>query len=109
MKKSKKGLNTKVINVFDPESDEEFELYVTFEKFNNTDYSEDFMDIGYIDRESVDIKHFESNNDEDVPFWVTEELVYDYLIDELEIEIDMDEEIFDDEDDDELTENESDW
>lgn len=109
MGKSKKGLNTKVINVFDPESDEQFEIYVTFEKFNTTDYSEDFNDIGYIDRENIDIKHFESNSDDDIPFWVTEDLVYDYLIDELESEIDMEDEFYSEEDEDELPENEEDW
>ena len=106
MGKTNKGLHTKVINVFDPESDEEFEIYVTFEKYHNTDYDDDIFDVSDTNREDVDIKYYESNDDNDIPFWVTEDLIYDYLIDELLTESDEDV-IFDDDDEDEF-ENEID-
>jgi hypothetical protein len=110
MGKTNKGLHTKVINVFDPESDEEFEIYVTFEKFNNNNFSDDFAEFSYISREDIDIKHYESNSDEDIPFWVSEDLIYDYLIDELESEMEMNEnEDFYEEDDEFSEEKEEDW
>lgn len=108
MGKSKKGLHTRVINVFDPESDEQFEIYVTFEKFNDNSFSDDFSDVSYIDREDIDITHYESNSDEDIPFWVSEDLIYDYLIDELESEMDENEDFYD-EDDEFSEEKDEDW
>ena len=45
MSKSKRGLNSKVITVFDPNTDEEFEVYVTYEWYNESDFSEDFFAI----------------------------------------------------------------
>lgn len=106
MGKSKKGLNTKVVTVFDPNGDEEFEVYVTYSWYNDTNSVDDlFGDSSEISREDIDIKQFESNNDDDLPFWITEDLVYDSLIDELEIEyIDGD---FEDDSDDDYNDNES--
>ena len=99
MSKSKKGLSNKVITVFDPNTDEEFEIYVTYERYNESVFSDDlFGDLSF-SRENIDIKHFESNNDENVPSWVIEDLVYDSLIDELEIEFNEEELIDDDIDD----------
>lgn len=96
MSKSKRGLNSKVITVFDPNTDEEFEVYVTYEWYNESDFSEDFFGESTFNRENIDIKHFEPNNDEDMPSWVVEDLVYDSLIDELEIEFNDEELIVDD-------------
>ena len=113
MSKSKKGLSNKVITVFDPNTDEEFEIYVTYEWYNESDFSDDlFGDLSF-SRENIDIKQFESNNDEDIPSWVIEDLVYDSLIDELEIEFneeeliddDIDEDYYKDDDTDETDEN----
>ena len=96
MSKSKKGLSNKVITVFDPNTDEEFEIYVTYEWYNESVFSDDlFGDLSF-SRENIDIKHFEPNNDEDMPSWVVEDLVYDSLIDELEIEFNDEELIVDD-------------
>jgi hydroxymethylpyrimidine pyrophosphatase-like HAD family hydrolase len=96
MSKSKKGLSSKVITVFDPNTDEEFEVYVTYEWYNESDFSEEFSEESTFNRENIDIKHFEPNNDEDMPSWVVEDLVYDSLIDELEIEFNDEELIVDD-------------
>ena len=94
MSKSKKGLSSKTITVFNPNTDEEFEIYVTYEWYNESVFSDDlFGDLSF-SRENIDIKHFEPNNDEDIPSWVVEDLVYDSLIDELEIESE-DEELLD--------------
>ena len=99
MSKSKKGLSNKVITVFNPNTDEEFEVYVTYEWYNESVFSDDlFGDLSF-SRENIDIKQFESNNDEDIPSWVIEDLVYDSLIDELEIEFNEEELIDDDIDD----------
>ena len=113
MSKSKKGLSNKVITVFNPNTDEEFEIYVTYEWYNESVFSDDlFGDLSF-SRENIDIKQFESNNDEDIPSWVIEDLVYDSLIDELEIEFneeeliddDIDEDYYKDDDTDETDEN----
>ena len=101
MSKLKKGLSSKTITVFNPNTDEEFEIYVTYEWYNESDFSDDlteklddFFGESSFNRENIDIKHFEPNNDEDIPSWVVEDLVYDSLIDELEIESE-DEELLD--------------
>lgn len=114
MAKSKKSLSTKVVTVFDPHSDDEFEVYVTFSWINN-DTFDDYLHHDYdgmINQEDLDIKQFESDNAEDLPEWVTEELVYEALIDELSEEIDdyeEDEEDEYEEDKDDLYDNEDDW
>jgi hypothetical protein len=100
MSKSKKGLSSKVITVFDPNTDEEFEVYVTYEWYNESVFSDDLFGELSFNRENIDIKHFESNNDEDIPSWVIEDLVYDSLIDELEIEFNEEELLNEDEYDD---------
>jgi hypothetical protein len=113
MSKSKKGLSNKVITVFDPNTDEEFEIYVTYEWYNESVFSDDLFGEPSFSRENIDIKHFESNNDENVPSWVIEDLVYDSLIDELEIEFNEEELIdeldiddyYEDDDTDETDEN----
>lgn len=81
----KRGLNTKSIIVFNPKNDDEFEIFVTFEILSNElfDEEESFYDIN----SEIDIKSFEPNNEYDeLPEWVNEDLVYDSLIEELEIE-----------------------
>jgi len=76
MGKKKKGLNNKIITVYHPITDEDFDVYVTY-----TFYKE-------------------------VPEWVTEDMVYQSLIEELEEdhlwddeEEDYEEEDLDDEED----------
>jgi hypothetical protein len=96
MGKSKKGLNNKVVTVYNPNGDDEFDVYVTYTFFNEEeDMDDSFGDSPYISREDVDIKHFESNDDEDLPEWVNEDLIYDALIEELEEDA-----LWEDEDDD---------
>ena len=96
MGKSKKGLNTKVVTIYDPNSSEEFEIYVSYSWFNEPDTNDDgYGDSYYVSREDIDIKHFESNNDDELPDWASEDLVYESLIEELE-----DEHINEDDDDD---------
>jgi hydroxymethylpyrimidine pyrophosphatase-like HAD family hydrolase len=114
MSKSKKRLNSKVITVFDPNTDEEFEVYVTYEWYNESDFSEEFSEESTFNRENIDIKHFEPNNDEDMPSWVVEDLVYDSLIDELEIEFNDEEPIVEDDYDDyykdeDINESDENW
>lgn len=81
---NKKGLNTRVITVFNPDNDEDFELFVTYEILESdlVDDEETFYDI----TGDVDIKSYDTNGDEDVPEWVSEDLVYDALLVELEVE-----------------------
>ena len=97
MGKSKKGLSIRTITVFNPNTDEEFEVYVTYSWYND-----DLIDDGEsidITREDIDIKHFESNCDKEIPNWVSEDLVYESLINELESEEINDDDFEDDYDD----------
>ena len=98
MGKSKKGLNTKVVTIYDPNSSDEAEVYVSYSWYNEPEIIEDFYgDSNYINREDIDIKHYESNTDEDLPDWVSEDLIYESLIEELEDEhVDEEEEYEDD-------------
>jgi hypothetical protein len=87
MGKSKKGLNTKVVTIYDPNSSDEAEVYVSYSWYNEPEIIEDsYGDSNYINREDIDIKNYESNTDEDLPDWVSEDLVYESLIEELEDE-----------------------
>jgi len=93
----KRGLITKVITVYNSRTDDEIDLFVTYEIVDSENLEDDetYFNSNY----EIDIKSFEPNNEsEELLEWVTEDLVYDYLYDE--IEIDMSE--------DELTEEESD-
>jgi hypothetical protein len=92
----KKGLNTKIITVFNPDNDDDFELFVTYEILDS-DLNDDDDDTYYNVDGDVDIKSYESNNDEDMPKWVTEDLVYSSLFEELELEEEDEENIIDDE------------
>ena len=94
---SKKGLNTKVITVFSPETDDEIELFVTYEMIDSNRDEDD--DTYFADNENVDIKSYEPNDDvDDIPSWVTEELVYESLLDEIELDM-IEEELTEEEDD----------
>lgn len=85
MGKNKKGLNNKVITVYHPITDEDFDVYVTYTFYREEEVMDDsFGDSPYISREDIDIKHYESNSDEEVPEWITEDMVYQSLIEELE-------------------------
>lgn len=87
MGKFKKGLNTKVITIYDPNSSDESDVYVSYSWFNEPYVGEDnYGELFYINREDIDIKHFESNDDEELPEWASEDLVYESLIEELEDE-----------------------
>lgn len=72
MSNNKKGLETKVITVYDDNTDNEFEVYVSY--YISDDYENS------LDEELFQIVHFESNNDIDLPEWVTETLVLESLI-----------------------------
>lgn len=112
MGNSKRGLITRVITVTNPETGDEFEVYVTYEKFNNEDLSDELFSESSFVPEDVDIKHFESDTDEELPEWVTEDLVYDSLIIDLEDNYedeDEDDEFFDDFEEDEEEETNEDW
>lgn len=105
MGKNKKSLSSKVVTVFNPENDEEFDVYVTYSwiEEDNDDYENEVYD-GILNEDNIDIKQFESDTDEDLPDWVTEELVYEVLIDEISHDDtddydDEDEFVDDDEDD----------
>lgn len=110
MSKNKKGLSTKVVTLYEPDGNDEFDVYVTYTIYNEEEVMDDsFGDSPYITREDIDIKHYESNNDEDLPDWVNDDLVYDSLLDELEEESewkDEEEETdFEDDDDEEEDDN----
>lgn len=105
MGKNKKSLSSKVVTVFNPENDEEFDVYVTYSwiEEDDDDYENEVYD-GIPNEDNIDIKQFESDTDEDLPDWVTEELVYEVLIDEISHDDtddydDEDEFVDDDEDD----------
>jgi hypothetical protein len=92
---NKKGLNTKVITVFNPENDDDFELFVTYEILEPDLFDDD--DSTYYDISGdVDIKSYEPNGDDELPDWVTEDLVYDSLLEELDSEQDEGEDIEED-------------
>jgi hypothetical protein len=95
---NKKGLNTRTITVFHPDTDEEFELFVTYEHINKDDsYDEDNL---FINNDEVDIKSYEPNNEVDeLPNWLTEDIVYEALYGELELDELDEDEITDEEDD----------
>lgn len=95
---NKKGLKTKNITVFHPDTDEEFELFVTYEYINKDDSDEE--DDLFIDNHGVDIKSFEPNNEVDeIPTWLTEDIVYEALYGELELDELEEEELTEEEDD----------
>lgn len=108
MAKNKKGLSSKVVTVYDPMSDEEFNLYVTYcwvEDKNYDDYLHHEFD-GVVSEDDLDIKQYESDSDEDIPHWVTEEMVYEALAEDLEEEYEED---YEDEDDDYEEEEDDDY
>ncbi len=110
MGKNKKGLNNKVITVYEPTGDDEFDVYVTYTFFKEEEVMDDsFGDSPYISREDVDIKHFESNDDYELPEWLTEDLVYDALIEELEEDSQWEDEEDDYDDEDIDDEEDSNW
>jgi hypothetical protein len=80
----KKGLNTKTIVVTNPDNGDEFELFVTFEIIDNELIEDD--DVYFDIDDNVDIKSYESTCEEEIPEWVNEDMVYDSIIEELEIE-----------------------
>jgi len=89
MGKNKKGINNKVVTLYEPDGYDKFYVYVTYTIFNEKEILDDsFGDSQYINREDIDIKHYESNSDEEMPDWVTEDLIYDSLVEELEDEVD---------------------
>jgi hypothetical protein len=99
MGKSKKGLNTKVVTIYDPNSPDEAEVYVSYSWYNEPEIIEDsYGDSNYINREDIDIINYESNTDEDLPDWVSEDLVYESLIEELEDEHVDEEDDYEDDD-----------
>jgi len=84
---AKKGLEAKLITIFNPENSEEFEVFVTYEFLNENmlDEEEELYNYNY----SFDIKNYVSSNNDDIPDWLTEEMVYGSLneaIDELNYE-----------------------
>jgi hypothetical protein len=90
---TKKGLYTKTIVVFNTDDDYIFELFVTYEFLDSDIVDED--DLYFFTNNDIDIKSYVSNNDEEIPNWVTDEMVYDSLMDELQNE-DIDDENYDD-------------
>lgn len=81
---NKKGLNTRVITTYHPDTDEEFELFVTYEYINKDDSDEE---EGLFVDDEIDIKSYEPNNEVDeLPSWLTEDIVYESLYSELELD-----------------------
>jgi hypothetical protein len=99
--RAKKGLHTKTIVIYDTESDYDFELFVTYEFLDLDINDED--DFFHFTNDDIDIKSYISNNDEEIPDWITDEMVYDSLMDELQNGH------VDDEYDDEYENNEDVW
>jgi hypothetical protein len=93
MAKSKKGILTKTILVEDPDGFNDVEVYVTYSWYNEEKDMDDYYEESYITRDDIDIKHYESNTDEELPEWLTIDLVYDSLIEDIE------DDLFDDSDD----------
>lgn len=72
MNNNKKGLQTKVITVYDDNTDNEFDVYVSY--YISDDHKNS------LDDDLFQVVHFESNNDIDLPEWVTEIMVLESLI-----------------------------
>jgi hypothetical protein len=113
MGNSKRGLLTRVITVSDPETGDEFEIYVTYEKFIDESTDDELLIDSTFVPEDVDIKHYESDTDDELPEWVTEDLVYDALVKDLEDdyeEEDEDDDVFyDDFDEENEEETDENW
>jgi len=87
MDKNKKGLNTQVVTVYNSDTDDEFEVYVSYFLLNEKGFSNNLLNHDdVIDEDDIQIQHFESNNDVDIPEWVTENLVLESLIEELSLD-----------------------
>ena len=95
MGKFKNGLNSKIITVINPETDEELDLYVSYEVINEDGLDDDFDEIGGFSDNVIDIKHFEPNDDVEMGEWVNEDLVYESLLGELDNDL-YDDELLDD-------------
>jgi hypothetical protein len=74
---AKKDIEAKLISVFNPENGDEFEVFVTYEFINDNLLEED--EEIYMYNYGFDIKSYVSSNNEDVPEWMTEEMVYHSL------------------------------
>jgi hypothetical protein len=74
---AKKDIEAKLITVFNPENGDEFEVFVTYEFINDNLLEED--EEIYMYNYGFDIKSYVSSNNEDVPEWMTEEMVYHSL------------------------------
>jgi hypothetical protein len=72
MNNNKKGLQTKVITVYDDNTDQEFDVYVSY--YVSDDYNNS------LDEDLFQVVHFESNNDVGLPEWVNEIMVLESLI-----------------------------
>jgi hypothetical protein len=96
----KKGLQNKLVTVFNPENDDEFELFVSYEKLNETDSYED--NDFYIHSHDFDIKNYVSSNNDEIPEWLTEEMVHNSLNEIINEEFEnlYDEDLTPDDDDD---------
>lgn len=94
----KKGLITKVITVYNSQTDDEIELFVTYEIVDSENLEDDetYFNSNY----EIDIKSFEPNDEsEELPEWVTEDMVYEALYAELEIDEFEEEELTEEEED----------
>ena len=74
---AKKDIEAKLVNVFNPENGEEFEVFVTYEFINDNLLEED--EEMYMYNYGFDIKSYVSSNNEDGPEWMTEDMVYHSL------------------------------
>jgi hypothetical protein len=111
MGNSKRGLLTRVITVSNPETGDDFEVYVTYEKFVDENTNDELFNDSPFVPEDVDIKHYESDTEDELPEWVTEDLVYDSLIKDLEedYEEEEDDELYDDFDEEEDVDTDENW
>jgi hypothetical protein len=111
MGNSKRGLLTRVITVSNPETGDDFEVYVTYEKFIDENTNDELFNDSTFVPEDFDIKHYESDNEDELPEWVTEDLVYDSLIKDLEEDYEEEEEdeFYEDLDEDDNEDTDEDW
>ena len=105
----KKGLNTKTITIFDLDNGYDFELFVTYE-IMDSDIDDEDDSFFNVDGE-IDIKSYISSTDEDIPEWITEDMIYNSLIEDLQNEyVDEDSDFDDDNFEEEYNENtDEDW
>jgi hypothetical protein len=87
------SISNRTITVTNFRTNEEIELIVTFKIINDTSFDEE--DMIYDINNDIEIISYEPYDDElEIPSWVTEDMVYDVIVDEVLFNDDDEDDIF---------------